>query len=57
MMYKQNRPGIVSGQYSFLKSVQVQLLSKSTCLDKKGRNTDNSILDPMLTIPFFDAIR
>jgi hypothetical protein len=57
MMYKQNSPGTITGQYSFLKSVQVQLLSKSTCLDKKGRNTDNSTLDPMLTIPFFDAIR
>jgi hypothetical protein len=57
MMYKQKIPGVTTGQYSFLKSVQVQMLSKCSCIEKKGRTTESSILDPALTIPFFDAIR
>ncbi|HOI25412.1 MAG TPA: hypothetical protein PK581_07465 [Caldisericia bacterium] len=57
MMYKQKIPGTITAQYSILKTVQVQLLSKCSCLEKKGRSAESSILDPVLTIPFFDAIR
>ncbi len=57
MMFKQNVPGKKTGQYSFLKTVQVQMLNLCPCNLKKGAQPDNTTLDPALSIPFFDAIR
>lgn len=57
MMYRQNVPGKKSGQYSFLKTVQVQMLNICPCHLKKGAHAENTTLDPALSIPFFDAIR
>ncbi len=56
-MFKQNVPGKKTGQYSFLKTVQVQMLNLCPCNLKKGAQPDNTTLDPALSIPFFDAIR
>ncbi len=57
MKYSQKVPGEKKGSYSFLKAVQVQMLNLCACQDRKSCQTECATLDPILTTPFFDAIR